>query len=150
MGNFLDEIIPLAWEASRNFKETFKRFQKGTQQPLPATVPVAQVIRRVCGGRWALGPLPGVCNACAPFLACLWTLGGFCLAGRRGRRQLAGGCCKVQRCVNTWYQRFWLLLSLISLEAGRQGWVGAAVRSFCTSRLTSRAIRPNLSLSAAA
>lgn len=69
---------------------------------------------------------------------------------RRGRRQLAGGCCKVQHCVNTWYQRFWLLLGLISLEAGRQGWEGAAVRSFCTSRLTSRAIRPNLSLSAAA
>lgn len=57
MGNFLDEIIPLAWEASRNFKETFKCFQKGTQQPLPATVPVAQVIRRVCGGR-PVGPWP--------------------------------------------------------------------------------------------
>lgn len=69
--------------------------------------------------------------------------------GKAGGSQ-AGGCCEVQRCVNTWYRRFWFLFGLISLEAGRQGWVGATVRSFCASRLTSRAIRPNLSLSVAA
>ena len=145
MGTFLDEIVPLACEASRNFKETFKRFQKGAQQPLPATVPFPQMIRKVCGNSWALGPLRGpLCSAPGLSADPRW----FLSRGRGGRRQSAGGRCEVQCCVSTWYQRFWFLLGLISLEAGRQGWVGAPVRSFCTSRLTLRVIRPNLSLSA--
>ena len=93
MGTFLDEIVPLACKASRNFKETFKRFQKGAQQPLPATVPFPQMISRVCGDPCALGPLRGpLCSArlYAPLLACLQTLSGFCLTGGEagGSRQV--------------------------------------------------------------
>lgn len=61
MGTFQEEILPLTWDTSRHFKETFKHLQKGTHQTARQRA-IFTGLTRVCANPVVASPSAG----------CLW------------------------------------------------------------------------------